>query len=83
MVENQRRRYSSNDSVVGASRCGTSVVLADGRVSIGADRASRVGSMLFRGKGQETRKVVTYWTPLKDAEGRVEWVVLVLKHANV
>ncbi|KAK0750925.1 hypothetical protein B0T18DRAFT_425651 [Schizothecium vesticola] len=31
--------------------------------------------------GGKMRKLVTHWTPLKDGEGKVEWVVLVLTPA--
>ncbi|KAK1834211.1 hypothetical protein QBC39DRAFT_399227 [Podospora conica] len=46
-----------------------------GRISGSTERNA------ISGQQQKMRRLVTHWTPLKDGEGKVEWVVLVLTPA--
>ena len=51
------------------------------RLSDTLDRGAEILSNVFF--GPKMRKLVSHWAPLKDQEGNVGWVVLVLTGASV
>ncbi|KAK0714557.1 hypothetical protein B0H67DRAFT_490420 [Lasiosphaeris hirsuta] len=91
-AKNQPGKHSRNGSVIR-----TAAVLGGAGAAVGAtfsvnmdskpqlsdtfDRGAEIQSHVFL--GPKMRKLVSHWAPLKDAEGNVAWVVLVLTPAIV
>lgn len=69
---------SSAGASTNGSRPGSAAELGDHFRSGSGDKLERKMMMAAMGGGSRQEKLMSHWTPLKDANGAVQWVILVL-----
>ncbi|KAK3323742.1 hypothetical protein B0T19DRAFT_212893 [Cercophora scortea] len=73
-------KHSRNGSIIRSGAALAGETETKPRLSDTFDRGAEILSHVFFG-GPKMRKLVSHWTPLKDADGAVGWVVLILTPA--